>query len=777
MTATQQPTAPLAAELLTGAQWITTSAPVPPAGQRPAYEFRAQFTLADVPEHAALHATAHGIYEAFINGVRVGDQELAPGATSYHKTLYVQSYEVASLLRAGSNELRFVVSDGWFRGKCGPRRLADNFGTEIALIARLDMPAETLVTDTSWKVAEGAIISADLMDGQTTDLRRIGQENWEPAVFSGDVLTDDWSRLKSSPAPPVRTAQTYPAAAVTRLESGRQIVDFGQILNGRVRLRLHAAAGTSVTLTHGEALDAQGDLTLANLDYFQGPGKPVLGVGQRDVVISRGVDGDVFEPTHTTHGFRYVAVDGLEQDVQLDDIDAVLLRSDLPAISEFTTGNERVNELHRISVASWRANTLDLPTDCPQRERWGYTGDFQIFVRSAAFLENIDGFARKWLQSLADDQQPNGLVRNVAPHCGVPPVDPARPISFDGAAGWGDAATIVPAELFRQYGDPQVLAENYPMMSAWVDYAAGVAASGRHPSRVEARPEPAEHEQWLWDSGWQWGEWLEPDVPFDYFADKAVVATAYLARSAQIVADAARLLGKDADAVRFGDLAERAADAWRQEFLTAEGTVEPATQANIVRGLAFGLIPQEHVPAAAAQLVGLIEANGNRLTTGFLSTGLLLPVLADTGHADVAYRLLFQTEEPSWMTMLDRGATTVWEAWNGIDADGNAHESLNHYSKGAVIAFLHEYSAGITPLEPGYARIGIRPFPDRRLGSVAASLESPHGRVASSWVWEGDTFTLNVEVPAGTSAQVTLPNGAVHEVGPGTAQFSISLTN
>lgn len=764
-----------AADGLAGAVWITTAAPIPPAGLRPAYEFRRRFEVSR-RAGARLIVTAHGVYEAFLNGVRVGDEELAPGATSYRKTLHVQSHDVGDLLRDGENELRLVVSDGWFRGKCGPRRIADNFGTQIAVVARLDVEGNPLLlTDASWEVSAGSIVSADLMDGQQTDLRRIGEEQWVPVIESADPLTLDTSRLQRSTSPAVRRREIFAPRVIRRLTSGRQIVDFGQNLNGWVRLTVRSPRDTRIELTHGETLGPSGDLDLDNLAYHQGPGLPMIGVGQKDAVISRGVDGDVFEPRHTTHGFRYVAVDGLSDSLVESDIVAVQVRSDLSPIGTFHSGNQRVNDLHRIAVSSWRANTCDIPTDCPQRERWGYTGDFQIFVRSAAFLDDISGFSRKWLRSLADDQHPSGLIPNVAPHCGVPPVDPQRPISFDGAAGWGDAATIVPWELYRQYGDLEALLEAYPMMVAWVDHVAGMAAAQRHPTRVEGSPEPAEHERFLWDSGWQWGEWLEPGVKFDYAADRAVVATAYFSHSAGIVAEAAALHGHTDDMKRFRALSDSAADAWRREFLRPDGSVVPATQANYVRALAFGLIPPALASASAGHLVDLIARNGWRLSTGFLSTGLLLPVLADSGHADVAYRLLSQTEEPSWMTMLERGATTVWEAWDGVDADGVAHDSLNHYSKGAVISFLHEYAAGLRPLEPGYARIGIRPFPHRDLGSAAASLQTRSGRVASAWTWSEQRFSLRVTVPEGATAEVVLPDGAVHDVGAGEYRFDIDF--
>lgn len=768
-----------AAAMLAGATWISAPYPIPPAHERGAYIFCTTFELEN-PHEAVLSITAHGIYEAFINGARVGDAELTPGATSYTHTLYVQSYEVTGLLHPGSNEIRVVVSDGWFRGSCGPRHIADNFGTETGLVARLDVTdgndSVVITSNTSWEVAASEIIRADLMDGQTTDFRRIGQEEWSLAVASTDPVTENMLRLQRSPAPPVRRKEQFTPKLITRLPSGRQIVDFGQNLNGWVQLRKLGAMGTQIELTHGEVLDEAGDLTLANLDYFQGPDQPMIGVGQKDVVVSRGNPTDVFEPRHTTHGFRYVAVDGLTENLEESDLTAIQVRTDLESISTFESGSTDVNNLYRIAVASWKANTCDLPTDCPQRERWGYTGDFQIFVRSAAFLDDIRGFAAKWLHSLADDQKPDGLITNVAPMCGVPPVDPKRPISFDGSAGWGDSSTIIPWELYRQYGQIETLEEFYPMMAAWVRWAAKAAREKRHQSRIEKNTQPLTHEVFLWDAGWHWGEWLEPNTPFDYAKDKAIIATGYLAHSARIVANAAHLLNRLEEETEFMAIANGAIDAWRTEFLVGDGLISEPTQANYVRALSFGLIPSEMEQKAAANLVNLIKENGNRLSTGFLSTGLLLPTLADYGYEDIAYDLLFSREEPGWMVMLDRGGTTIWEAWNGIDKDGNAHDSLDHYSKGAVIAFLHEYAAGIRPLTPGYGEVEIRPYPDSRLGSISASLRTPHGELSSTWTLNGDGFDLTVTIPEGLRATVVLPDGSRHAALAGKQTYQTTLT-
>lgn len=771
-----------AASALDGASWITVADEQPsPPGERPAYEFRTAFTVPGVSSRAAtLAITAHGIYEAFVNDVRVGEDELTPGLTSYRSTLQVQQYQVAGLLRTGRNELRIVVSDGWFRGRCGASRIADNFGTEIACIARLEVTGSDgtrslVTTDANWSVAAGSIVAADLMDGQRVDLRRLGELEWAPVRVSANPLTRQVSRLVESAAPPVRRVATYPAVRVSRLPSGRQIVDFGTTVNGWVRLADLGPAGTRTTLTHGEWLLPDGDLDMTHAAYTRWPQGGLMTLGQRDEVISRGVGSDVFEPRHTTHGFRYVAIDGRADDIEPTTIEAVLVRSDLRRTAEFRIDEPRLARLHDVAVQSWLVNSCDVPTDCPQRERWGYTGDYQVFIHTATFLEDVDLFSRKWLRSLADDQEPSGRVTNVAPYCGD---DPIIPEPLHGAAGWGDAATVVPWELYRAYGDPEILRSSIDMMIRWIDWVTARARGHRHRTRVTRSARPAPHEQFIWDTGWQWGEWQEPGHHFDAQEDQGIVATAYFKRSAEIVAASLRALGDDDRAAAYARLADDVAQAWRLEFVDpGTGRLRVDRQAHYVRALAFGLVGEDDRDRMATRLVELVEDAQDHLTTGFLSTGLLLPTLADAGHVDVAYRLLFQDTSPSWLTMLDRGATAVWESWDGVDAAGRAHHSLAHYAKGAVVSFLHEYTAGLRqhPDSAGWDRFVVAPTPGPDIDATGLTFASRRGRIDVEWVRTGDALDLRVTVPAGASAEVLVAPEKHLPIGPGTHELRVRL--
>jgi alpha-L-rhamnosidase len=752
------------------AEWIAPHEGVDlPPRQRPAYQLAGGLHLEGEIALARVHATAHGVYELFVNGTRVGDAELAPGWTAYRRRLLVQSYDITAQLRTGDNTIGAMLSDGWWRGQNSVWRRVDDYGTTTALLLQV----EATMTDgrtiswgsgPSWRSTPSHILRADLMAGEIHDLRQRKEwrswSDWEPVRAE----RHGYEQLRTSPAPPVRRVQELQPVSVRKIADARWVVDVGQNINGWVRLTDLGDAGTETTLTYGEWLDENGDVSQDHLVApIAEPDPPVT--FQVDQVISAG-DGEAFEPRHSTKGFQYVRVEGYSGELDSDDVTAVVVHTDLARAGSFECSDERIGALHRIADWSFRNNACDIPTDCPTRERAGWTGDWQIFVETASFLYDVHGFSLKWLRDLAADQRPDGKVTNLVPESH--PDDGREPSfwpSLEGSAGWGDAAVHVPWVLHRVNGETEVLIEQYGSMRAWVDYAAQAAAIGRHPIRIERSEEPAPHEQFLWDTGWHFGEWLEPNDDVQEFAadamvaDHGPVATAYLHRSARELADIASILGRDADAVRFSELAQNVADAWRTEFLTDDGITTPDTQATYARALTFGLIPTQLREAAAGRLVQLIRDAGTHLSTGFLATPFLLPVLAETGHLDVAYDLLLQDTEPSWLVMVDRGATTVWEEWGGVDAEGRPHMSLDHYSKGAVISFLHQYVAGVQLLEPGYQRFRVRPMPGGGITSARAHHDSAYGRIEVAWELRDGTGAIDATVPSGTTAELVLPDG------------------
>ncbi|NEE03967.1 family 78 glycoside hydrolase catalytic domain [Phytoactinopolyspora halotolerans] len=752
--------------------------------------FRGTANHSDLVRRARLYVTAHGIYEFFINGHRVGDAELTPGFTSYESRLQVQSFDVTDLLVAGENVLAAVLSGGWIGWTPRYRDM------RVGLLAQLEVEGfngslSCYGTGSEWLYAGGPIKSANLIRGQVLDLRDLRLDccepdidlaGWTPVRTAADV---DFSRLCGPVAPPVRRIEEVSPVMVSRPHPDRQIVDLGQNINGWVKLSNLGPSGSTITLTHGEALDTDGDLTIEHIaDGAVERGEPF----QRDQVTSAGRSGDSFEPRHTTHGFRYVRVEGHPDTLSSDDVRGVVVHTDLRRTGWFECSDQRLNRLHDAIVWSFRGNACDIPTDCPTRERAGWTGDWQIFVPTAAFLYDVAGFSAKWLRDLAADQRPEGEVWYCAPNHEAAPFHPL------GSAGWGDAAVIVPWEVYQAYGDRDLLAQQWDSMAAWVAYAQRKARQHPGPPRESARKLPSpQHEHYVWNSGFHFGEWLEPDMLTKssgsgdieshmatlHTADHSSLATAYLYRSTKLLATMARIVGRADDGSRYDEYAASVKAAWQAEFMMSDGLLKPDTQATYVRSLAFDLVPEAARAQVAERLVDLVRKADTHLDTGFLATADLLPVLADTGHVDVAYELLLQDTEPSWLAMINRGGTTVWEHWSGLDEEGRPNApkgvgSLNHYSKGAVASFLHRYVAGIRPNHdcPGYRRFTIEPCPGGGLVSASAAHDSPYGRIESRWHLDGDRFTAEIVIPPGATADVVLPGAEPERLRSGSYRLS-----
>lgn len=765
------------------AAWIT---PVehddPGYGARPAHSLTRRFDVSGVVS-ARLYSTALGVYEARINGERVGTAELSPGSTSYDRTLYAQAADVTRLLSDGVNSLEIELSDGWYRGQVGAFRLPAGWGTTLAARAELhlelsDGSRQVIRTDGDWTSARSRVIRADLMDGQTTDFR--ADAGSAEAVIVGAV---EGPPISWSPAPPIRVVETRDAVNGNRVADDTWVLDFGQNASGWLRLTDLGPAGTRTVIDYGEYVGSDGDVSTAHLDSTK-PGEPDVVFVQHDEVVSAG-GGEIFEPRHTVHGFQFARITRHGAPFDPASAQMQVVQTDLRRTASFESSDPALNRLHEIADWSFRGNAVDVPTDCPTRERLAWTGDYQVFAPTAARLYDVLGFTRKWLQSVRDDQLDDGRIANFSPD--------GRRIKhklddqfamMTGSSGWGDAITFVPWEMYTAYGDARVLEENWDAMVRWVEWELGAARANRHHSRVERSAEPLPHEEYLWDGTFHWGEWTEPVAkaedgsrldpiktnPMAWFmADKGEVGTAYLYRSTQILADAAAVLGRTGESAKYAAIAERVLDAWHSEFVTDDGRTVQDTQAAYVRALSFGLIPESLRATAAQRLVELIRDAGTHLGTGFLSTGDLLPVLADSGHADVAYELLFQRSAPSWMYMIDRGATTIWEDWEGIDDEGVAHESLNHYSKGAVIRFLHTHTLGLRQDADSAAweAFTIAPLPGGGVSWAKGHLDTPQGRIRVEWRVEGDELVVEADIPAGSRATVVFPDGTTRAAGPG----------
>jgi alpha-L-rhamnosidase len=772
-------------------KWISYQQEAPREGRMRAISMFAKgFELSQLPVKATLEATALGVYRAFLNGSATTDAQLLPGYTEYHDRLQVHATDVTELLRTGSNDVWLELSDGWYRGQVGLLRDTDQWGDRTAVRALLslefaDGTVRQIPTDETWRHRHSSH-QADMLEGELVDFNldvpgalepASGVAHWQTAV----LLPETGAEFIAEVAPPVRVTQSLAPVSITAVSDGT-IVDFGQNLAGWIRLCNLGPAGTKLTIYHGEALDAEGrvnqeNFTPRNIPFIKHEVFP----GQTDQVVSAGIEGQVFEPAHSTKGFRFVFIEGLTVPLEPNQISAQVVHTDLAKVGEFSCSNEDLNWLHNATDWSFRGNAIDIPTDCPTRERAGWSADWEIFFNSAAFLYDVDGFTRKWLKDLTLKQWANGIIGNMAP-CPKGEGEGGATAFTNGSAGWGDGIVIIPWKHYNAYGDLDILRETWPNMVRWMDWVTDQAATKRHDSRVEANAQPLPHEQYLWDAGFHFGEWFEPIVgEFDFGAamraDKGIIATAYFAHSTALMTRIAMLLGDVDSANKYTDLSLKVRAAWNTEYVDKAGRLTVPTQANCVRALHFNLIAPQHRKSVEDQLVELVHAANDHLGTGFLATPYLLPAITETGNPELAFKVFTQRDWPSWLLMKDQGATTVWERWEGYDANGNPVESHNHYSKGAVISFLHNYVAGIRPFEGSTLakRVLIKPQPMGDLTWAKASHQTAAGKLSTSWKLTSGRFELELEIPSGCNAEVVLPNGERFKATSGNHQFTCGL--
>lgn len=740
--------------------------PPPAEGPRPAALLRHEFTVRAAVRSARLLVTALGVYELELNGTVVGDQVLAPGWTSYRHRHRYQSFDVTALLREGRNAWGAHLADGWYRGLLGFNGgTRDIYGRHTGLLAELrieyaDGSADTVGTGDGWRWSPGPVLAAGLYEGEEYDARRertgFGEAGFDDSAWQPvEILEFDTGALFPADSPPVRRIEHRAPVAVTTSPTGRTILDFGQNLVGRLRIRVRGEAGRTVTLCHAEVLE-DGDLCT----------RPLRHATATDRYVLRGDPaGEEWEPRFTFHGFRYADVEGWPGPLDPADVTAVVLHSDLPRTGWFSCSDASLNRLHQNVVWGMRGNIVDVPTDCPQRdERLGWTGDVQVFAPTAAFLYDVRDFLRSWLRDLAADQSDDerGVPPVFSPD--IPVITPVSlPPGNPPMAGWCDAAVIVPWVLYERYGDTEVLHAQYPSMRAWVDAVERLAG----PARV-------------WEGGFQFGDWLDPSAPADdpgrATTSSALVATAYFAHSARLLARTAHVLGRGDDAARYHALADAVRDAFLARFHTGGGRLTEETQTAYALALCFRLLRDDAERAGAGRrLADLVAAGGHRIGTGFLGTPLVCDALTDTGHVDTAYRLLTQRSCPSWLYQVDMGATTVWERWDSLLPDGRVNPgemtSFNHYALGAIADWMHRTVAGLAPAEPGYRRLSVRPRPGGGLTWARAEHDTPYGRAEAGWRIEGKSLFVDLLVPPGVTARVDLPGAESRAVGPGRHSF------
>ena len=707
--------------------------------------FQKEFTLSKPVKKAVLEITAIGVYQVFLGGKKVSDAVLMPGWTSYKSRLQYQQYDVTNLL-SHRNELTVSVGKGWMRGRISWCDLSQLWGEVPAMIAKLsisyeDGSGETIFSDASWLCAKGPVQFSEIYDGEIYDAR-CKTEFKEHAVlfdYSKDILIPQEGEW-------VKEIQELPALKLITTPKGERVIDFGQNLTGYVRFRVHGNSGDKAELSHAEVLDRDGNFYTANLRSAK----------EKITYILSGEGAETYHPQFTFQGFRYIRLDSWPCEPSLEDFTAVVVHSELQRTGRFECADPLLNQLYHNVIWGQKGNFLDVPTDCPQRdERLGWTGDAQAFVRTASYNFNVLKFFKKWLHDLKTDQFDDGGVPNVIPSI----------FAEDGeghnSAAWGDAATICPWQLYLTYGDASVLEDQFESMKRWVEYIRNTGGN-----------------EYLWDSGAHYGDWLGMDAPEGSYkgsTDEHLIATAFYAYSTSLLIKAGKVLGKDMGA--YEKLYSGIVRAFHDTYFEGD-TLRCQTQTAHVLALYFHLTPSPE--KTAADLAALIHQSGDHLTTGFVGTPYLLHALSENGYTPLAYTLLLQQMPPSWLFSVLQGATTIWEHWDGIKKDGSFWSadmnSFNHYAYGAVADWMYGVMAGIGPDEsaPGFRHILLRPQPDARIPFAKASIDTKYGRVASEWEIDGSMVNYKFIVPEGATAAITL-GGETKEVGSGTYQFSKPL--
>lgn len=723
-------------------KWIEAGFAELDSMNRPAQYFRKQFSSNKKVSSATAYITAHGLYEAQINGKRVGDAYLTPGWTSYNKRLQYQVYDVTNLLSNGNNGIGIAVGTGWYRGFLAWAGNKNIYGKKAGVLFQLDITysdgtTASIVSDESWKSSTGSIRYSEIYHGETIDARE-EKTGWSTAGYNDAA----WSGVNVQNYPndillatynePVKKHETFKPLKIFTTPKGEKVVDFGQNLVGWVIVKAKGNAGDKIIIRHAEVLDKNGNFYIDNLRAANATATYFLsGKGE-----------ETFEPHFTFYGFRYIRIEGVNE-IRPEDFTAVALYSDMKPTGTFTSSNPLINQLQHNIQWGQKGNFLDVPTDCPQRdERLGWTGDAQAFSRTAAFNFGVNNFFAKWLRDVEADQQPSGSVPYVVPNV----LGPGAVAS----TGWADAATIIPWNMYLAYGDKKILENQYNSMKAWVGYMDKASTN------------------YLWNTGFHFGDWLFYR-PFDdndgrsAVTDKYMIAQCFFANSVQIMINTANVLGKNDDLNKYTVLLKNLKEAFVKEYLTPNGRLISGTQTAYVLALNFDMLPENLREPAVEKLAQNIKNYNNHLTTGFLGTPYLCHVLSRFGKTDLAFTLLMQESYPSWLYPVKMGATTIWERWNGIRPDSTfepaSMNSFNHYAYGAIGDWMYRVVAGLDTYEdqPGYKHIRIKPHIGGGLTNASASLQTYFGKASSGWKVEGNKIILDIEIPANTKATVILP--------------------
>jgi len=750
---------------------------------------RHEFALNGTVDSARVYASALGLYELYINGIRVGESVLTPGWTAYKKRLQYQTYDVTGILKKGANGVGAMVGCGWYKGDlAGWMKLRNVYGSRTALVFQLhirytDGREQLVISDESWKASDGPVQYSELYHGETYDAR-FEQTGWNMPGFDDScwksvyMIEHDMSVLTPQDGLPVRRQEMLNPISIFTTPKGERVIDFGQNMTGWVKFSVCGKAGDRVVLKHGEILDSAGNFYNENLRSAR----------SRIEYILKGGGTETFEPHFTFQGFRYVMIEEYPGEPSADKFIAVVIHSEMKPTGNFSCSNTLVNQLHHNILWGLKGNFVDIPTDCPQRdERLGWTGDAQVFIGTACFLMNTVTFFKKWLRDLKAEQLENGGVPFVIPDILTGKMKGKKMTEDHSSTGWGDAAIICPWTIYQKFGDVRILSEQFESMRLWIEYIHAHAQNGV-----------------LWNSGFHFGDWVALDAQEGSCfgaTPNELTATAFYAFSTGILVKTAEVLGYKKDAEKYSKLYLNIVKVFQNEFFTPEGHLTAMTQTAHILSLMFGLVPEEYRELTINNLITLLEENNGHLLTGFLGTPYFCHVLSQNGRLDEAYNLLLKEDYPSWLYQVNKGATTIWEHWDGIMPDGSLWSpemnSFNHYAYGAIGDWLYRVVAGLDthPDVPGYRKLLIKPQPGGGLTYAKAEYWSLYGRTAVMWRIEEDKMTVEVTVPHNTTAQVVLKGAALEttaagnvplkacsegveaQVGSGTYQFYYPYTN
>lgn len=797
------------------AQWIEPENYVDPEARKPAPYLRKEFYVKPGLVKARIYQTAHGLYECWLNACWVSESKFKPGFTSYYHRIQYQTSDITTCLKEGINCWAVMLGDGWWRGITGGT-VKNNFGYKLHYLGQIELEyedgtQEIIGTDESFQHNTGGLLASDMMMGDIYDAR-LEPENWKLPGFNdtawenvhldGEIIN---AELIPSRGVEVREKEKFlPREFIDR--NGKRVLDFGQNIAGYVRMKLrNTKAGQKVRLLHGEEIK-EGSFSQENIKQCN----IKIDEFQEVTYICKGAEIEEYCPLFSVFGFQYVCLEGYDREIVPGDFVAVAVYSDMPEVGKFTCSHQLINKLVENSRWSQKGNYLDVPVDCPTRERNAWTGDAQIYTKTAAWFMDVYPFYEKWMQDQSIEQYASGKVGITFPSTSnvhnpeefnkLKRSNPMAAIAGpegDGnigedCAGWGDSAAWIPYILYLCYGDEQIIKNQYHTAKKWVDYML-VCAKEHNPLYVD---QPQYHNyneegeldaEYIYDTRMHYGEWQEPIVsiqPEEQMPKSLVevfermiregkpkVATAYMCRSAENVSYMAKVLGKQADADKYEKIASKIRKVYETYLIDEDGSIEPGHQAAYVRALAMNLCSGEKREKVIKQLLQEIKMNDYKLNTGFLSTPFLLPVLADCGYADFAFRILEQTDNPSWLHAVKLGATTILERWDGMDV----HDaSYNHYSYGAVCDFLFGYVAGIQPVleHPGYQEFQLKPLLGGSLTKARAVYESQYGTILSEWEINNECWEYHCMIPVNTKAEVVLPDGQIKILGSGDYLFT-----